>query len=89
MVKKMRDAEFVRHTFFPKWDRERQWQIIEVDDLDVAVPLGTVVHDVDTGEKICDLTKAGQRQMVAEGGRGPGQAGEPPGCRNRGRFGCG
>jgi GTP-binding protein len=25
---------------------------------------------VDTGEKICDLTTAGQRQMVAEGGRG-------------------
>lgn len=40
------------------------------DDLDIAVPLGTVVHDVDTGEKICDLTEAKQRQMVAEGGRG-------------------
>lgn len=40
------------------------------EDLDVHVPLGTVVHDVDTGEKIADLTAAGQRQMVAEGGRG-------------------
>ena len=39
-------------------------------DLDVNVPCGTVVHDVDTGELICDLTDAGQRQMVAEGGRG-------------------
>jgi GTP-binding protein len=39
-------------------------------DLDVKVPCGTVVHDVDTGELICDLTDAGQRQMVAEGGRG-------------------
>lgn len=38
--------------------------------LDVNVPCGTVVHDVDTGELICDLTEAGQRQMVAEGGRG-------------------
>ncbi len=38
--------------------------------LDVMVPEGTVVHDVDTGELICDLTEAGQRQMVAEGGRG-------------------
>jgi len=28
------------------------------------------VHDVDTGELICDLTKAGQRQKVAEGGQG-------------------
>ena len=40
------------------------------DDLDVLIPCGTVVHDVDTGELICDLTEPGQRQMVAEGGRG-------------------
>ena len=40
------------------------------DDLEVKVPCGTVVHDVDTGELICDLTDSGQRQMVAEGGRG-------------------
>ena len=40
------------------------------EDLDVVVPCGTVVKDVDTGEIICDLTEAGQRQMVAEGGRG-------------------
>jgi len=40
------------------------------EDLDVRVPCGTVVHDVDTGELIADLTEAGQRQMVAEGGRG-------------------
>lgn len=40
------------------------------DDLDVKIPCGTVVHDVDTGELICDLTDAGQRQKLAEGGRG-------------------
>ena len=39
-------------------------------DLDVAVPCGTVVRDIDTSELICDLTEPGQRQMVAEGGRG-------------------
>ena len=39
------------------------------DDLDIHIPCGTVVHDVDTGELICDLTEDGQRQMVAEGGR--------------------
>ena len=37
------------------------------DDLEVMVPLGTIVHDVDTGELICDLATAGQRQKVAEG----------------------
>lgn len=40
------------------------------EDLDVEIPCGTVVHDVDTGELICDLTEPGQRQRVAEGGRG-------------------
>jgi GTP-binding protein len=40
------------------------------NDLEVMVPRGTVVYDVDTGEVICDLTTTGQRQMVAEGGRG-------------------
>ena len=39
------------------------------DDLEVMIPCGTVVHDVDTGELICDLTEPGQRQKVAEGGR--------------------
>ena len=39
-------------------------------DLDVRVPRGTVVHDVDTGELIGDLTAAGQRLKVAEGGQG-------------------
>lgn len=40
------------------------------EDLDVRVPCGTVVRDIDTGELICDLTAEGQRQKVAEGGRG-------------------
>jgi GTP-binding protein len=40
------------------------------EDLEVKIPCGTVVHDVDTGELICDLTEPGQRQMVSEGGRG-------------------
>jgi len=40
------------------------------DDLDIHIPCGTVVNDIDTGELICDLTEPGQRQMVAEGGKG-------------------
>ncbi|MEM6513606.1 MAG: Obg family GTPase CgtA [Pseudomonadota bacterium] len=40
------------------------------DDLEVRVPCGTVVRDIDTGEQICDLTEDGQTQRVAEGGRG-------------------
>ena len=40
------------------------------DDLDVIVPCGTLVHDVDTGEIIGDLTEPGQRLMIVEAGRG-------------------
>ena len=40
------------------------------EDLEVRVPCGTIVHDVDTSEFIGDLTTEGQRLKVAEGGRG-------------------
>ena len=39
-------------------------------DLDVTIPCGTVVHDVDTGELIGDLTVPGERLIVAAGGTG-------------------
>ena len=38
------------------------------EDLDVIVACGTVVHDIDTNELMCDLTEVGQRLMVAEAG---------------------
>ena len=39
-------------------------------DLDVHVPRGTVIHDLDTGELIGDLTVDGQRIKVVQGGKG-------------------
>ncbi len=39
-------------------------------DLEVAVPLGTLVYEADTGELIGDLTEPGARLTVARGGRG-------------------
>jgi GTP-binding protein len=39
------------------------------DDLELVVPLGTVVHDED-GLMIADLVEEGQRLVIAEGGRG-------------------
>jgi GTP-binding protein len=39
-------------------------------DLDLPVPPGTVVRDIETGDLIGDLAAAGQRLMVARGGRG-------------------
>ncbi len=40
------------------------------DDLNVFVPIGTLIHDIDTNEVICDLTEEGQSQKVAQGGYG-------------------
>ena len=39
-------------------------------DLHIQVPLGTAVHDADTGELIGDLTRHGDTLLVARGGRG-------------------
>lgn len=39
-------------------------------DLVVAVPVGTIVRDAETGEVLADLATAGQRAVIARGGRG-------------------
>ena len=39
-------------------------------DLELKVPPGTVVRDVESGDLIGDLVSAGQRLMVARGGKG-------------------
>ncbi|HKH47847.1 MAG TPA: GTPase ObgE [Thermoanaerobaculia bacterium] len=42
----------------------------EGDDLEIQVPLGTVVFDRDTGEQLGEVLEDGQRLLVAAGGRG-------------------
>ncbi len=39
-------------------------------DKEVPVPVGTVVYDAETGDLLKDMAAAGQRFIVAEGGRG-------------------
>jgi GTP-binding protein len=40
------------------------------DDLEIVVPLGTVVFDRDTGEQLGEVLEDGQRLLVVSGGRG-------------------
>ena len=39
-------------------------------DLEVVVPVGTTVRDVETGETLFDFTESGRRFVAARGGRG-------------------
>ena len=40
------------------------------ESIELPVPVGTVVHDAETGETVHDFTSAGDRFVVARGGKG-------------------
>ena len=40
------------------------------DDMDLRMPVGTVITDIDRGEVIADLDKDGKRVLIAKGGNG-------------------
>ena len=40
------------------------------DDIELKMPVGTLIRDTDTDELIADLTHHGQRALLARGGRG-------------------
>jgi GTP-binding protein len=46
-------------------------------DMTLAVPVGTVVYDADSGEQLFDFTAPGQRFRAARGGRGGRGNGNP------------
>jgi GTP-binding protein len=39
-------------------------------DAEIRVPLGTEIYDADTQSRLCELTRAGERFVVAAGGKG-------------------
>jgi GTP-binding protein len=47
------------------------------DEMVLKVPVGTVVFDAETGKQLFDLTQAGQRVLIAKGGRGGRGNGNP------------
>jgi GTP-binding protein len=42
----------------------------EGESIELPVPVGTIVYDADSGELLHDFTRAGDRFLVAKGGRG-------------------
>jgi len=47
------------------------------NEMVLAVPVGTIVYDADSGEKLFDFTEAGQRFRAVRGGRGGRGNGNP------------
>ena len=39
------------------------------EDVEIHVPLGTELYDIDTGRLVCEILVPGQREIIAEGGR--------------------
>jgi GTP-binding protein len=40
------------------------------EDIELRFPVGTIIDDMDTGERIADLTMHGERLLIAKGGEG-------------------
>jgi GTP-binding protein len=40
------------------------------EDLELRMPVGTVISDLETGERIADLDRDGMRALIAQGGQG-------------------
>jgi GTPase len=40
------------------------------EDLEIKIPIGTVVYDDETGEVVHDFTQPNERSLIAQGGRG-------------------
>ncbi|BCJ86005.1 GTPase ObgE [Effusibacillus dendaii] len=66
------DFRYQRHFKAPRgeYGKTKNQHGANAEDLLVKVPPGTTVSDADTGEFLGDLTRHGQRLVVARGGRG-------------------
>ena len=40
------------------------------NDISIEVPIGTIAHDAETGEKLCEITSHDQQEILLRGGRG-------------------
>ena len=71
-LRTLMDFRYQRHFKAPSGEkgRNKNQYGANADDMIVKVPPGTVVIDDDTQEIVADLTRHGQRVVVAKGGRG-------------------
>ena len=71
-LRTLMDFRYQRHFKAPRGEngRPKGQHGRGAKDMIVKVPPGTVVRDDDTGEIIADLTRHGERVVIAKGGRG-------------------
>ena len=71
-LRTLMDFRYQKHFKAPRGERGKVKGMhgASADDMIVKVPPGTTVTDDDTGEVLADLTRHGQRVVIARGGRG-------------------
>ncbi|MBP3951426.1 GTPase ObgE [Bacillus suaedae] len=71
-LRTLMDFRYQRHFKAPRGEhgRPKNQHGKNADDMIVKVPPGTTVIDDETGQVIADLTKHGQKAVIAKGGRG-------------------
>src|SRR6056297_2596842 len=66
------DLKFQKHVFATDGEAGKTKNMAgkDAEDVTVKVPIGTIIYNLETNEVIADLTKHGERHLVAKGGRG-------------------
>jgi GTP-binding protein len=66
------DYRYARRHEAPDGDRGRGADCYGAggEDIELRMPVGTVIVDADTGERLADLAEHGQRALLARGGKG-------------------
>ncbi|MFP4478312.1 MAG: GTPase ObgE [Candidatus Izemoplasmatales bacterium] len=66
------DLKFQKHVFADDGEPGKTKNMAgkDAEDVTVKVPIGTIIYNGETNEVIADLTKHGQRHLVARGGHG-------------------
>lgn len=71
-LRTLMDFRYQRHFKAPRGEHgaSKNQHGRNAEDLIIEVPPGTIVNDVETGERIADLVENGQKAIIAKGGRG-------------------
>ena len=66
------DLKYQKHIFADDGEKGKTKSMHgkDADDVIIKVPVGTIIYNQETNEVLADLTKHGERKLIAKGGRG-------------------